>query len=59
MPTEKDVENGENGEKDTESVETKEVQEAPTLVKPRDDPRLVLDQGQEHVRVRKHWWQQW
>lgn len=56
MPTEKDVE---NGEKDTESVETKEVQEAPTLVKGRDDPRLVLDQGQEHVRVRKHWWQQW
>lgn len=47
-------------EKDAESVETKEVQETPALTaKGRDAPKLVLDQGEEHVKYRKHWWQLW
>lgn len=51
--TEKDI------EKDAESVSTKEVQETPVSSKDRDAPRLVLDRGEEHVKYRKRWYQQW
>lgn len=46
-------------EKDTESVETKEVQDATPKIQAREGPKIVLDAGKQHLRVRQHLWQIW
>lgn len=51
--------NDKASEKDTDSVETKEVQDASPEVKAREGPKIVLDAGEQHLRVRRRWWQLW
>ena len=47
-------------EKDTESIETKDVKDVvPEKGKARDVPRVVLDSGEQHMRVRRRWYQLW
>nr|CAD98883.1 ABC protein [Phanerodontia chrysosporium] len=46
-------------EKDTDSVETKQVKDASPKVQAREGPRVVLDAGEQHLRVRRRWWQLW
>ncbi|EKM58258.1 uncharacterized protein PHACADRAFT_171522 [Phanerochaete carnosa HHB-10118-sp] len=55
----KDEMNDKASEKDTESVETKEVQDATPKVQAREGPKIVLDAGEQHLRVRQRWWQIW
>ena len=46
-------------EKDTDSIETTEVQETAPKGKAHGGPRIVLDAGEQHVRLRRRWYQVW